>query len=225
MQFGWCACVLSGWCVDSFCDQRNSSRGLLISLFSGVLMACCQRGGDWSIACPSTHVHASTAPPDPSPFFPDNKTLPPPVVRPSASSPSRLSACPQSNCLSVHCQTVGLSTVSLSAVRVWPVRCQSVACPLSDCRPVRCQTVGLSAVRLCQQLCGTGGWKSQAVGEERVWNAVSGQRRTAALHYSGSAPPNSLCPRLALCRINQWSGSHHPRAVIVNANRQVSNCV
>ena len=131
-----------------------------------------------------------------------------------------------SDCRPVRCQIVGLSAVRLSACPLSdcrPVRLS--ACPLSDCRPVRCQIVGLSAVRLCQQLCGTGGWKSQAVGrrEERVWSAVSGQRRTAALHYSGSAPPNSLCPRLALCRISQWSGSHHPRGVVVNANRQVSN--
>ena len=111
--------------------------------------------------------------------------------------------CPLSDCRSVHCR---------------PVRCQSVACPLSDCRPVCCQTVPAAV------------WHGRveepgARREERVWSAVSGQRRTAALHYSGSAPPNSLCPRLALFRINQWSGSHHPRAVIVNANRQVSNCV
>ena len=135
------------------------------------------------------------------------------------------------DCPLVHSQTVGLSTIKLSVCPLSasplsdyrPVRYQTVG--LSDCRPVRCQIVGLSAVRLCQQLCGTGGWKSQAVGrrEERVWSAVSGQRRTAALHYSGSAPPNSLCPRLALCRISQWSGSHHPRGVVVNANRQVSN--
>lgn len=139
------------------------------------------------------------------------------MVRPSASCPSRLSAYPQSNCLS----TVRLSVCPLAACPLSECGLSAVrlsACPLSDCRPVCCQTVPAAV------------WHGRveepgARREERVWSAVSGQRRTAALHYSGSAPPNSLCPRLALFRINQWSGSHHPRAVIVNANRQVSNCV